>query len=82
MPGRFVDSPDIIGKLYLDICDYPGDMPIAFDGNRQVYKGKNKVYLVQDGVVIDYFDWDIYGTQYKDIQKLAQQVWNTRWIIS
>jgi hypothetical protein len=34
-------------------------MPIAVDGNRQVYKGKRKVYLVEDGLVIDYFDWDI-----------------------
>jgi hypothetical protein len=79
MPGKFIDSPDIIGKRYLDVCDYPSDKPIAVDGNRQVYKGKRKVYLVQDGIIIDYFDWDIYGNEYLHVQKQAQRSWGIRW---
>jgi len=81
MAGRFIDSPDIIGKHYLDVCDYPNDRPIAVDGNRCVYRGKRKVYLVKDGIVEDYFDWEIYGSQYRDVQRNAQYKWGIRWII-
>lgn len=79
MPGRFIDSPDIVGKLYAAVADYPNDSPIAIDGDRRVYKGKRKIYLVQDGVVIDYFDWDIYGSEYRNIQEQAQRNWGIRW---
>jgi hypothetical protein len=81
MPGRFIDSPDIIGKAYHEVADYPNDRPIAVDGNRCVYRGKRKVYLVKDGIVEDYFDWEIYGSQYRDVQKNAQYKWGIRWII-
>jgi len=72
MPGRFTTSPNIIGKPYEEIADYPGDPPIATDGNRAVYKGRRKVILVVDGVVRDFFDWEIFGNQYRDVQRLAQ----------
>jgi hypothetical protein len=49
----------LIGKPYLDNCDYPNSLPIAIDGNRRLYKGKGKIYLVQDGVIVDYFNWDV-----------------------
>jgi hypothetical protein len=81
MAGRFIDSPDIIGKVYHEVADYPGDMPIAVDGNRQVYRGKRKVYLVKDGIIIDYFDWEIYSSQHRDVQKNAQYEWGIKWII-
>jgi len=81
MPGRFIDSPDIIGKPYLEVCDYPSSLPIAVDGNRCVYRGKRKVYLVRNGIVEDYFDWEIYGSQYRDVQKNAQYQWGIKWII-
>jgi hypothetical protein len=81
MPGRFIDSPDTIGKLYKEVADYPNDRPIAVDGNRCVYRGKRKVYLVKDGIVEDYFDWEIYGSQYRDVQRSAQYKWGIKWII-
>ena len=81
MPGRFIDSPDIIGKAYHEVADYPNDRPIAVDGNRQVYRGKRKVYLVENDIIIDYFDWEIYGSQYRDVQRNAQYKWGIRWII-
>jgi hypothetical protein len=43
MPSRFIDSPDIVGKLYAA------------------------------------FDWDIYGSEYRNIQKQAQRSWGIRW---
>jgi len=81
VPGRFVNSPDIIGRLYKEVADYPGDPPIAVDNNRKVFRGKQKVYLVQDDLVIDFYDWEIFGSQYRDVQRLAQYRWNIRWTI-
>ncbi len=81
MPGQFVNSPDLIGKPYKEVADYPNDKPIAQDGNRFVYKGIRKVYLVQDGKVIDFFDWDIYGNQYRHTQRKAQEAWGIKWLI-
>jgi len=82
MSGIFVDSPDLVGKSYASVADYPHDQPIAQDGARSVYKGIRKVVLVVDGVVADYYDWDIYGSQYYHIQKQAQLAWGINWWIA
>ncbi len=64
MPGRFKTSPNhIVGQRYADVADYPNDPPLTVDGNRIVYKGIRKVYLVVDDVVVDFYDWEIYGDQ-------------------
>jgi hypothetical protein len=82
MPGRFIDSPDLVGKPYAEVADYPADKAIAIDGNRAVYKGIRKVYLVNDnGIIIDYYDWDIYGNQWLHTQKQAQRAWGMSWPI-
>jgi len=84
MPGRFVDSPNhIIGRRYVDVADYPCNRPIAQspDGKQQVFKGIRKVYLVTNGIVTDFFDWDIYGDQYRHVQKQAQRAWGITWPI-
>jgi len=83
MPGRFKNSPDIIGRPYKEVADYPSARPIAQspDGTQQVYKGIRKVYLVSDGIVTDYFDWEILGDQYRHIQRYAQSVWGIKWIV-
>ena len=82
MAGRFITSPDLIGKWYDKVADYPYDKPIAQDGDRFVYKGIRKVYLVADGKVLDFFDWDIYGSDGRDAQIHAQRVWGIKWHIS
>ncbi len=82
MPGKFIDSPNhIIGRPYTEVADYPNDRPIAqFPDGRMVYKGIRKVYLVgSDGSVIDFYDWDIFGSQYRHIQKQAQRAWGITW---
>jgi plasmid rolling circle replication initiator protein Rep len=56
---KSISRSSIIGKSYLDHCDYPNSLPIAIDGNRRVYQGKGKIYLVQDGVIIDCFSWNM-----------------------
>jgi len=82
MAGKFAYSPDyIIGAAYSVVADYPNSLPIAVDGNRCVFQGKRKIYLVQDGIVVDYYDWEPYGTQYWDTQKIAQKEWRMRWMI-
>jgi len=81
MSGRFIDSPDLVGKPYAAVADYPANKPIAVDGNRAVYKGHRKVILVVDGIVADYYDWDIYGDQYRHVQKQAQRAWGMTWPI-
>jgi hypothetical protein len=82
MPGRFAYSPDyIIGVAYSLVADYPNSLPIAVDGNRCVFMGKGKVFLVENGIVVDYFDWEPYGSQYWDTQKIAQEKWGLRWVI-
>jgi hypothetical protein len=81
MPGRFKTSPDIIGRPYQEVADYPKDPPIAVEGNRKVFRGKLKVYLVENGIVKDFFDWQVFGNEYKDIQKLAQSTWKIKWVI-
>jgi len=84
MPGRFKTSPNhIIGLPYAKIADYPDDRPIAQspDGKQQVYKGIRKVYLVTNGIVTDFFDWEILGNQYRHIQKQAQRAWGMTWLI-
>jgi len=80
MPGRFKTSPEIIGRLYKEVADY-GDPPIAVDGNRAVYKGLRKVYLVVDGLVVDFYDWEVLGNQYRHVQKQAQRAWGIKWIV-
>jgi hypothetical protein len=81
MPGQFINSPDLVGKSYKEVADYPYDKPIAQDGNRFVYKGIRKVYLVQNGQIIDFFDWEKFGNQYRYVQKKAQETWGIRWLI-
>ncbi len=81
MPGRFKTSPNIVGKRYSDVADYPNDAPIARDGNRAVYKGLRKVVLVENDVVVDFYDWEILGNQYRHIQKQAQAAWGIKWIV-
>jgi hypothetical protein len=82
MSGRFVNSPDLIGKKYSQVADYPSDKPVAQKGDWFVFKGRRKVYLVHDHVVMDFFDWDIYGSQYRDVQKQAQVAWGISWQIT
>jgi hypothetical protein len=81
MPGRFKTSPNIIGKPYKEVADYPNDKPIAQDGDRFVYKGIRKVYLVKDDIVIDFFDWEKFGNKYRYAQKNAQYEWGIKWLI-
>jgi len=81
MPGKFINSPNLIGKLYKKVADFPNARPVAQDGNRAVFKGFRKVYLVVDGVVTDFFDWDIYGDQYRHVQRRAQAAWGITWPI-
>jgi hypothetical protein len=83
MPGRFINSPThLVGKKYSDIAEYPWDKPIAIYGNRCVYKGYRKVILVQDGIVVDFYDWDKYGDEYRAVQKMAQNAWGITWYIT
>jgi len=82
MPGRFAYSPDyIIGAAYSLVADYPNSLPVAVDNNRCVFMGKGKVFLVESGIVVDYFDWEPYGSQYWDVQRIAQKEWGLRWMI-
>jgi len=81
MPGQFINSPNLVGKPYKEVADYPYDKPIAQDGNRFVYKGIRKVYLVQDGQVVDFFDWEPFGNNYLYTQRKAQQAWGIKWLI-
>jgi len=81
MPGQFTNSPDLIGKPYKEVADHPYDEPIAQDGDRFVYKGIRKVILVKDGKVIDFFDWEKFGNQYRYAQKKAQEAWGIKWLI-
>jgi len=82
MSGQFINSPALIGRRYSSIADYPGDQPIAQDGDRLVYKGKRKVYLVVNDVVVDFYDWDIYGSDYRYTQKRARTAWGIHWAIA
>jgi len=82
MSGQFINSPDLVGKRYADVADYQHDQPIAQDGDRLVYKGRRKVYLVHNDIVMDFFDWDIYGSQYRDVQKRAMSTWGVTWVIA
>jgi len=81
MPKQFVNSPDLVGKHYVDVADYPYDKPIAQDGGRLVYKGIRKALLVIDGVIADFYDWDIYGNDYRNVQRKAQADWGISWQI-
>jgi len=82
MPGQFINSPDLIGKPYNEVADYPFDKPIAQDGDRFVYKGIRKVYLVENGKVVDFFDWEKFGDRYRYAQKQAQSAWGINWVIT
>jgi hypothetical protein len=81
MPGQFTNSPNLIGKSYKEVADHPYDEPIAQDGDRFVYKGIRKVLLVQDGKVIDFYDWEKFGNKYRYVQKKAQEAWGIKWPI-
>jgi len=82
MPGRFKNSPCIIGRLYKEVADYPNAKPIAQSpGGWTVYKGFRKVYLVIDGVIVDFYDWEPFGNQYRYVQKKAQEAWGIKWPI-
>jgi hypothetical protein len=83
MPGRFINSPaHLVGQKYLNVAEYPYSPPIAVSGDRCVYKGYQKVLLVKDGVVMDFYDWDVYGNDYRNAQKMAQDVWGITWHIT
>ena len=81
MPGQFTNSPDLIGKSYKEVADHPYDEPITILCDRVVYKGIRKVLLVQDGKVIDFFDWEKFGNKYRYAQKKAQEAWGIKWLI-
>jgi hypothetical protein len=82
MPGLYINSPNLIGKPYKDVADYPNTWPIAQspDG-RKVYKGFRKVFLVVNDTVVDFYDWEPFGDQYRHIQKQAQRAWGMTWPI-
>jgi len=81
MAGRFAYSPNyIIGAAYSVVADCPGNLPIVVNGNRCVFMGIRKVYLVENGIVLDYYDWEPYGSQYWDTQKIAQEKWGLKWM--
>jgi len=82
MPGLYINSPSLIGKSYKEVADYPSARPVAQspDG-RMVYKGFRKVFLVVDGVVVDFYDWEPFGDQYRHTQKRAQATWGMTWPI-
>jgi len=82
MAGRFIDSPNLVGINYASVADYPYDKPIAQDGDRLVYKGRRKVYLVTSGTIVDYYDWEILGDQYRHVQRQAQSAWGIPWVIT
>ena len=81
MPSQFTNSPNLIGKSYKEVADHPYDEPIAQDGDWVVYKGIRKVLLVQDGKVIDFYDWEKFGNKYRYAQKKAQEAWGIKWLI-
>lgn len=78
---RFINTPDLTNALYAQVADYPFDPPIAVCGDKKVYKGRRKVYLVKDDVVVDFYEWDIYGSQYRDVQRAAMAAWGISWSI-
>jgi len=82
MPGLYINSPSIAGKSYKDVADYPNARPLAQppDG-RMVYKGIRKVYLVSNGIVVDFYDWEPFGDRYRSVQKRAQDAWGITWPI-
>jgi len=82
MPGLFINSPALIGKPYKEAADYPNARPVAQspDG-RAVYKGFRKVFLVVNGTVVDFYDWEPFGNQYRHAQKRAQDAWGMTWPI-
>jgi len=82
MPGRFINSPKIIGQPYVEVATYPNARPIAQspDG-RMVYKGFRKVFLVKDGIVVDFYDWEPFGNRYRHVQRQAQAAWGMIWPI-
>jgi len=83
MPGLYANSPDLVGKPYASIADYPGDKPKAQSPNGyKVYKGIRKVLLVNsDGIVVDFYDWEPFGDQYRHVQRRAQEAWGITWPI-
>lgn len=82
MAGQFINSPNhIIGRPYAEVADYPYDPPLVQDGSRAIFKGFRKVYLVINGVVADFYDWDKYGNHGRQIQQKAQSEWNIKWRI-
>ncbi len=82
MPGRFKTSFGLIGRYYKDVADYPNARPIAQSPDGlAVYKGFRKVYLVSNGTVVDFYDWEPFGSQYRHAQRQAQADWGMTWPI-
>ncbi len=83
MPGSFINSPNhIVGQPYSKVADYPSARPIATTADgRLVYKGFRKVFLVTNDIVVDFYDWEPFGNQYRYTQRRAQEAWGITWPI-
>jgi len=82
MPGLFINSLQLIGQRYSKVADYPNARPIAQSSDgRAVYKGFRKVILVVNDIIVDFYDWEPFGDQYRHAQKRAQAAWGMTWPI-